>query len=66
MLSVTLKSDGLVEQGFQHTILRYSHLYKPFRVYDLYGRDVTHQNGSLPKGVYVVQTENSREKVGVF
>lgn len=36
MLSVTLKSDGLVEQGFQHTILRYSHLYKPFRVYDLY------------------------------
>ena len=42
------------------------HCGQEFRVYDLYGRDVTHQNGSLPKGVYVVQTENSREKVGVF
>lgn len=42
------------------------HCGQEFRVYDLYGRDVTHQNGSLPKGVYVVQTENGREKVGVF
>lgn len=36
------------------------------RIYDLYGRDMTHQNGSLPKGVYVVQRENSGEKVRVF
>ena len=36
------------------------------RIYDLHGRDVTQKNGSLPKGVYIVQTENKKEKVRVF
>ena len=39
---------------------------KVFRIYDLNGRDITQHNGSLSKGVYVVLTENGREKVRVF
>lgn len=39
---------------------------KEFRIYDIHGRDMTQQNGALPKGIYVVQTENSREKISVF
>lgn len=38
---------------------------KECRIYDIHGRDMTQQNGALTKGVYVVQTENSREKVSV-
>ena len=35
-----------------------------FRIYDLFGRDVTRLNGSL-HGVYVVKTENATVKVVV-
>lgn len=37
-----------------------------FHIYDLNGRDITQHNGSLSKGIYVVLTENGREKVRVF
>lgn len=35
----------------------------PFTVYDMLGRDVTRQNGSLHDGVYVVKAENTTQKV---
>lgn len=35
------------------------------RIYDIYGRDMTQQNGSLPKGVYVVHSGSRREKIRV-
>ncbi len=37
-----------------------------FRIYDVTGRDVTRQNGSLPNGVYMVQVGEKTEKVMVF
>lgn len=36
------------------------------RVYDLYGQDMTLLNGSLPQGVYVVQTGSGSRKVRVY